>query len=266
MIRPASMLFIVAAALIALGVAAPSAASREMSARQLVDHLYIVQGQLPIQTLIVEMEASALPSQEKGGTGNLMPASRSKMFFKRPNKLHTSDVLVAPGDPMDGKQQTFISDGVNCWLYVSMGQYPVKKAPDPQEGTSWLPFNIQSYPKDAQKEYTLIGKDTVDRVACQVVRIADPSDPKSSVTVWIDNARWVPLRKEIVRASGSGGANSGKRILYKDIRKLKDGRFFPHLLEMYEADVLTKAGVYKAVGVNEPLPDSLFEPMKKFLK
>lgn len=241
--------------------------AREFTARQLIDHLYVVDGQLPVQTVIVEMDVSKLLAKEGGGTGNLESSSKDKIFFKKPGKVHIDSTLIDPGGPMDGKQVTIVRDGVNMWMFVSMGQYPVKKGADQPEPTSWLPFHLQVYPTDAQKEYTLIGKDRVDNVAADVVRIVDPSSPKASVTVWVDRVRWVPLRKEIVRpGSKPGEANSGKRILYKDIRRLSDGRYFPFKIEIYEGDVLVSAGVYKAVAINEKLPDSLFEPMNKFLK
>lgn len=253
--------------LLCAGLLCTQASARDFTARQLIDHLYVVNQQLPIQTVIVEMDATALPAKEKGGTGNLVPASKDKIFFKKPNKLRVDSVLIAPGDPMDGKQLTVIRDGVNKWLFVSMGQYPVKKGQDEPEPTSHLPFHLQVYPQDAQKEYTIVGKDTVDGVSADVVRIGDPANPKHTVTVWIDRHRWVPLRKEIVAGGGKPGEpTAGKRIFYKDIRKLPDGRYFPFKIEIYEGDVLTRADQYKAVGINENLPDSLFEPMSRFVK
>ena len=252
------------AALLALS---PSSWAREFTARQLVDHLYVVNGQLPIQTLIVEMDVSKLLSKENGGTGNLERSSKDKICFKKPSKIHIDSILIDPGGPMDGKQVSIVRDGVNMWMFISMGQYPVKKGADQPEPTSWLPFNVQTYPVDSQKEYTLVGKDQVAGVSADVVRIVDPASPKAVVTVWIDRTRWVPLRKEIVRPSTKPGeANAGKRILYKDIRKLSDGRYFPFLIEVYEGDVLVGAGSYKAVSINEKLPDTLFEPLNKFLK
>lgn len=257
-------------ALAALSLLSPAAAQRaknDATARQLVDHLYVIGGQMPIQTLIVDLEASELMNP-KEPNGNLRPASKDKIFFKRPNKLHIQSVIIDPGAPQDGKQYTIIRDGVNRWMYVSMGQYPVKKGADEPSPTSLLPFHIQVYPQDAGKQYTLVAQaDKTFGTPAEVVRIADPSNPKASVTVWIDRKRWCPLAQEIaVPATRPGDADMVKRIVYKDIRQLKDGRFFPFKLEIYEGGVLQRALTYHAVGINENLPDSLFEPMNRFIK
>ena len=63
------------------------ASSRIFTARQLVDHLYMVAGQMPIQTLIVEMEVSVSTNKDKNAPANLVPARKDKLFFKKPNKL-----------------------------------------------------------------------------------------------------------------------------------------------------------------------------------
>jgi outer membrane lipoprotein-sorting protein len=264
------VLIIACAAALALAAPAPASAQRartDASARQLVDHLYVISGQLPIQTLIVDMESSELINP-KEPSGNLRPASKDKVFFKRPNKLHAETIIVDPGGTMDGKQFTIIRDGVNCWMFVPTGEYPVKKGADEPSPSSLLPFHIQLYAQDASKQFKLVARgDKTFGVAADVVRIADPAEPKASVTVWIDRTRWVPLAQEIIKpASKPGEEDVVKRILYKDFRQLKDGRYFPFRLEIYKGGVLTNALTYKAVGVNENLPDSLFEPMSHFIK
>lgn len=266
MARATLTAFLAFALLLSLGAHAQRR-TNDASARQLVDHLYVVSGQLPIQTLILDMEASELIN-DKEPNGNLRPASKDKVFFKRPNKLHAETILIDPGGTMDGRQFTIIRDGVNSWMFVPTGEYPVKKGPDEPSPSSLLPFHIQVYPQDASKQYSMVARsDKTFGMPAEVVRIADPTSPKSSVTVWIDRSRWVPLAQEIIRpATRPGEKDEVKRVLYKDFRQLKDGRFFPFKLEIYKGGVLTKAYTYKAVGVNENLPDSLFEPMNRFLK
>lgn len=243
------------------------ARSADFTARQLVDHLYMVAGQMPIQTLIVEMEVSASTSKDRSGPANLVTTRKDKLFFKKPNKLRVDSIVIDPGGPMDGKQVTVIRDGVNRWQYISMGQYPVKKGQDEPSPSSWLPFHLQVYQQDSNKQYALAGRDSSFGVPADIVKIVDPSAPRASVTVWIDRSRWVPLCQErVMPGAKPGDPDAVKRILYKDIRRLNDGRFFPFKLEWHEGGVLTQAGVYKAVGVNENLPDSLFEPMNRFIK
>lgn len=239
----------------------------DINGRQLVDHLYIVAGQLPIQTLIVEMEVSEPINANEPG-GNLRPASRDKIFFKQPNKLHVDSIFIDPGGPFDGKQFTIIRDGVNSWMFVTSGEYPVKKGADDPSPTSWLPFHIQVYADDASKLFSLIARaDKTFGLPADVVRVTDPLTSKPTATVWIDRSRWVPLAQEIVVPSTKPGTDDAvKRILYKDIRQLPDGRFFPFKIEIFKGGALVGTGTYKAVGVNENLPDSLFEPMNRFLK
>lgn len=263
-----SLLMVIAALLFVATPACAQRAKSEATARQLVDHLYMVSGHMPIQTLIVDVEASELINP-KEPNGNLRPASKDKIFFKRPNKLHIQSIIIDPGAPMDGKQFTIIRDGVNRWMFVSTGEYPVKKGADEPSPTSLLPFHIQFYPQDASKQYTLVSQgDKTFGSSADVVRIADPANPKASVTVWIDKTRWVPLAQEItVPAERPGEPDTVKRVVYKDFREVpKDGRFFPYKLELYVGGVLRMALTYKAVGINENLPDSLFEPMNRFIK
>ena len=262
--------WMVAACMVGLVVvllAGVPATSADFSARQLVDHLYSVSGQMPIHTLIVEMEVSVSTSKDKSGPANLVPARKDKLFFKKPNKLRVDSIMIDPGGAMDGKQLTTIRDGVNIWQYISMGQYPVKKGQDQPNPSSWLPFHLQVYSQDSNKQYAISGRDSSFGAPADIVKIIDPSAPRATVTVWIDRSRWVPLCKEMVLPAGKpGDADTVKRILYKDVRKLPDGRFFPFKVEWHEGGVLTWAGVYKAVGINENLPDSLFEPMNRFIK
>lgn len=238
-----------------------------LSAHQLVYHLYIVNGQMPIQTLIVDNDVSGLINP-KEKSGNLRPDSHDKIFFKSPNKLHVDSILIDPGGPFDGKQFVFIRDGVNRWMFVTTGEYPVQKGPDQPQATSMLPFHIQTYPQDASKQYTVIKRD--DRTygtPADVVRISDPGNPRSFVTVWIDTTRWVPLAQELgIPSVRPGVPDVLKKIIYQDFRRLPDGRFFPFRLDIYKNGVLETVCTYTAVGVNDNLPDSLFEPMKRFLK
>lgn len=253
--------------LLALSPALAQRPTTDATARQLVDHLYLVSGQMPIQTLIVELEASELINPNEPN-GNLRLASKDKIFFKRPNKLHVQTIIIDPGAPMDGREFTIIRDGVNRWMFVSTGEYPTKKGADEPSPSSLLPFHLQVYPQDASKQYTLVSRaDKTFGTPAEVVRIADPSNPKASVTVWIDRSRWVPLAQEVaIPSSRPGEPDVVKRIVYKDIRQLKDGRFFPFKLEVYEGGTLRKALTYKGVGINENLPDTLFEPMNHFIK
>jgi len=241
----------------------------ETSARQLVDHLFVTSNQLPIQDIMIELDVSRTTLTNSGSSGVLQPASRDKIFFKKPNKLRVDSVTIAPGDPTDGKQAIIIRDGINRWMYVSAGQYPVKKGPDEPSASLMLPFNLQIYQQDLNREYVILGKESVGGIPTDVVGIVNPSSPEQMVKVWIDRSRWVPLKLEMRRVSRSSSEKdkpSFQRILYKEIIQLKDGRWIPFVIEYYENEVLEKVVVYRAVAVNVGLQDNLFKPMDIFIK
>lgn len=234
----------------------------DLSARQIIDHLYSPARQLPIQDLMIVLEVTKNVATGEGSS--LQPASRDKIFFKAPNKLRVDSTLTAPGDPMDGKQVTIIRDGVNLWMYLSTGQYPVKKGSDDHSPTSNLPYGIQRYPEESNDQYVVTGTDTVDGITTTVIRIVNQQNSDLTVTVWVDTSRWVPLKLErTVADSGENGQQgvTNRRILYKDIRQLKDGRFFPFQLEVYTNNNLDRAVVYQSVSANVGLQESLFQPL-----
>lgn len=241
--------------------------AKSFEARQLIDHLYMVPGQMPINDLIIEMEASERNPEKGGKSAMLEPTGRDKIFFKKPNRLRIDSILVDPGGPLDGKSTTIIRDGVNVWQYVAMGQYPVKKKADEPSAPLMIPFNIMTYSQDRENRCVLVGKEMIENVSTDVLRIVNPSKTDESITVWIDSQRRVPLKFEKkIEGRGEKGSTVVKQVIYKDIRKLPDGRFFPFLLEVYQNKDLRKVLVYKKVAVNVGLQDSLFEPMSKFIK
>lgn len=240
----------------------PQAAAKNGDPRALVDSLYTVAGKLPIRDLVVELDSS----DASGDTGNLVPSGKDKIYYKFPNKLRVDSVIRDPGGPLDGIQSIIIRDGTNCWHYVSMGQYPVKKQPDTPSATLALPFNIQRYPEDGARKYEMAGSETVDGVRTDVVRITNPNSPQDVRTVYIDRNRNVPLRLELQQPGEKGGPAVTTRVDYKDVRKLEDGRYFPFSIEVHEGSVLQKVRVYKGVKVNVGLQDNLFEPMSRFVR
>jgi len=230
--------------------------------RTLVDQLYTVSGRLPIRDLVAELEASDAGDD----TGNLVNTGKDKIYYKYPNKLRVDSVIRDPGGPLDGRQTITIRDGTNMWHFVSTGQYPVKKAPDTASPTLNLPFNLQRYPQDGARRYELAGTQAVSGVNARVVRITNPQTPQDVRTVYIDTTRNVPVRLELQIPNDKGGAPVKKRVDYKDIKKLEDGRYMPFTLEIYENDKLQKVRVFSGVKVNVGLQDSLFEPMSRFVR
>lgn len=232
--------------------------------RRLLDNLYVSQGKLPINDLVADIETYT-PIDKADGSSSLSLASKDKLIFKKPNKLKIDSIISDPGGSLDGKQMTIIRDGVNCWLYVSAGQYPVKKKPDEPSSTLDLPPHIQVYPQDADNVVTITGKETIDKTPVTVVKISDKSGSEST-TVWIDTKRWVPVKQEKVMTDAKSKGKVTKVVNYKDFRQLKDGRWFPFTFEIQIDGKTNRVVVYKAISVNVGVDDNIFEPMKKFVK
>lgn len=233
--------------------------------RRIIDSLYMSSGRLPINDLVADVEVFAPLEKQKGAT-SLSLASKDKIIFKKPNKLKLDIIIHDPGGALDGKQMTIIRDGVQCWQYVSAGQYPVKKKPDEPSPTLNLPPNIQVYPQDADNIYTVIGKEKISKVNTTKVKIDDKGTGEITI-IWVDTKKWVPVKmeKKVPDPKGKGEPTT-KTVNYREFRQLKDGRWFPFVLEVKINGKTSRVVVYKALSINVGIEDHLFEPMKKFLK
>lgn len=232
--------------------------------RQLLNNLYKTRDSLPINTLVADLEVYK-PLAGKTEGSSLKLAAKDKLIFKKPNKLKVDSIIVAPGDPMDGKQLSIISDGNNSFMYVSAGQYPVKKQRDPHRPTLNLPPNIQLYPEDADNRCSLEGSAVVNGIPVRVVKIVDTSR-NIETTIWIDTKKWVPVKLSEKSPKKKAEGFDTITCTYRDFKKLKDGRWFPSVIEMMNNDQVVQLVIYKAVSVNVQIPDHIFEPMQKFIK
>ncbi len=244
--------------LLFLLMALPVYAAKNDQALMLISHLYITQGQLPVNDIVIEYEQM---SSDGSATGMAL-SSKDKVYFKQPYKIRLDSILVDPGNVNDGKNLIIIRDGLNAWLYLSTGQYPVKKKLDEPSPPLCLPFGLTHYPQDRDKTYTIAGKESIDGVSATRVDIDSPSGEKTSV--WIDTTRWVPLKQLITQKEKNKEVR--KMVLYKEIGKTRDGRYFPMRLEKYIDNNLTSLILYKALQVNTGLEENLFAPLEKLLK
>ncbi|MFP4498489.1 MAG: outer membrane lipoprotein-sorting protein, partial [Vulcanimicrobiota bacterium] len=205
------------------------------------------------------------PMEGKGET-QLTLSSKDKIIFKKPNKLKIDSVIQDPGGSLDGKQVTIIRDGVQRWMYVSAGQYPVKKGPDEPYATLNLPPNIQIYPQESDRTFKVMGKEKIKNVDAIKIEITDESTKEVQI-IYVDPIKKVPLKMEIVTIDPKNPEKKETReCYYKDFKKLKDGRWFPFVIEMKQEGKATRMVVYKALSVNVGIDEHLFEPMKKFVK
>ena len=237
----------------------------QIDGRRIIDSLYMSSGRLPINDLVADVEVFA-PVDKKGGGTSLALASKDKIVFKKPNKLKLDIIINDPGGALDGKQMTIIRDGTQCWQYVSAGQYPVKKKPDEPSPTLNLPPNIQTYPQDADNQYSVAGKETINKIPTTVVKISDKASGEET-KVWVDTKKWVPIKmvKKVPDPKGKGSPTE-KTVNFREFKQLKDGRWFPFVLEIQIDGKTNRVVVYKAISVNVGVEDHLFEPMKKFVK
>ena len=224
----------------------------------MVDQLYTPQGSLPITDLVVELEDHAATS-----SADPVLWGRTKMFFKSPAKLRVDVVQVTPKSPNDGRLTVIIRDGENMYIYGA-AQYPAKKQADSPVATLALPFNIQHYRRDAEREFYDLGTERIENTTVHRIQILSPSQPNWTAIVWVDAERRVPLQLE-TGVPDKDGKIKKKRLLYRDIRKLSDGRYFPFQLQIFEDDVLREVKIYKGVKVNVGLDPTLFDPVREFL-
>ncbi|MDO5295090.1 MAG: hypothetical protein Q4F00_00395 [bacterium] len=224
-------------------------------AKEIIDSLFGGKGLAPINDLIVEIDCT----KKDANTGQMMLASKDKVYFKAPNKLRTDAVIQAPGDPLDQRQLIFIRDGKTACHYLSTGQYPVKKAPDLPSPTSVLPFSLQRYPIDETKSYEFGEQRVLDGVTTREIIIKNPQDPKDERHIFVDPARRVPMLMEFTRTYDKDPVKV--TVEYGSFNKLSDGRHFPFLIKIYENGQLSKVYAYKGVNINVGLDDSLFQHM-----
>lgn len=236
--------------------ASPVFAAKNDEALSILSHLYVTNGQLPVNDIVIEYE-----EMSSDADAPMQLSSKDKLYFKKPVKIRVDSIMVDPGSVNDGKNLIIIRDGVNAWLYLSSGQYPVKKQLDEQASPFCLPFGLTHYPKDLEKEYMVEGKESVDGVGAVKVSITDST---AQQFVWIDTSRWVPLKFQ--STTKDGNKETTKMTLYKNIGQTKDGRYFPMRLERYVDGRLTNLIVYKGLVVNAGLSDDLFSPLNKLLQ
>lgn len=242
---------------------AVSLKAADTDARQLIDHLYQTSGQMPINDLVIELEESYASGGQ--GSSSLTPAGKDKVYFKSPNKIRVDSVISDPGGTLDQKTMIIIRDGNMAMNYLANGQYPVKKKPDEPSAPLNIPFGIVHYRQDVDKNYTISGSESVDGVNATIVKIVSPTGPVFEQNVWIDKTRWVPV-KMVVTVQGAKNDKIIKKVMYKDIGKTKDGRFFPMRIEVYQGEELNRVLVYKALAINSGIDEGLFAPMQKFTK
>lgn len=232
--------------------------------RHILDNLYTSDSRMPITTLVADLKIYT-PIKDKKAGSSMTLSSKDKLIFKRPNKLKIDSVRVDPGGALDGKQKTIISDGKHAWMYLSIGQYPVKKGPASTLPSLNLPPRVQVFPQDADNRATITGTETVKGVNTKVVKVADSSRGIEN-TIWVDTNRWVPMKWQEKRPDKKGKGHIITTCVYRDFKKLKDGRWFPFIIEVKVNKNTVRLVKYEALSVNVKVDDHMFEPMKKFIR
>jgi hypothetical protein len=238
----------------------------------ILNRLYCPAGQAPVNDIVIEYE-----QMDSSGKAAMSLGSKDKIYFKQPVKIRVDSVLVDPGNVNDGKNLIVIRDGINAWLYLSTGQYPVKKKLDEPSPPLNLPFGLTHYPEDLNRKYKIEGREKIEGVNALKISFKDPQNDHVNTDVWIDTQRCVPVQfmsihtvkyriKKGTKEEQEKERHSVKKVIYKDFGQTKDGRYFPMKLEKYIGDDLSTLIIYKGIKVNSDLQDHLFEPMEKILR
>ena len=240
----------------------PLFAQEANEAVSILSKLYCPSGQSPVNDILIEYE-----QMDSGGSASTMSlGSKDKIYFKNPAKIRVDSIMVDPGGVNDGKALIIIRDGLNAWLYLSTGQYPVKKKLDEPSPPLNLPFGLTRYPEDLDRKFKIEGRENIEGVNALKISITEPTGVRNDV--WIDTQRNVPVQLISTKKIKTKDSErlSVKKVIYKDFGKTKDGRYFPMKLEKYSNNDLVSLVIYKAIVVNTGLEDHLFEPMEKLLK
>lgn len=232
--------------------------------RKCIENLYSVKGQKPVEDMVIELEESVISQGAGQDSPSMVLSGKDKIYFKSPHKLRIDSVISDPGGGLDQTRMVIIRDGMNAWQYLSSGQYHVKRNPDEPSAPLNIPFGIVKYPRDSDKSYTVTGTEKIDNVQATVIKIICPTDAGEEITVWVDRSRQVPLKMFLRKKSDKG--EESKTVLYKGISKTKDGRFFPFRLEIMRNGVMQRVVIYKALAINVGLDETLFAPVKKYVK
>ncbi|MHC9542860.1 MAG: outer membrane lipoprotein carrier protein LolA [Vulcanimicrobiota bacterium] len=224
--------------------------------RQYIERLYSVKGQKPVEDMVIELEESVVSQGAGQDSPSMVLSGKDKIYFKSPHKLRIDSVISDPGGELDQTRMVIIRDGKSAWQYLSTGQFHVKWQPDEPSAPLNIPFGIVKYPQDSDKSYTITGTEKIDNVEATVIKITCPTDAGEEITVWVDSSRQVPLKMFLRK----------KTVLYKEISKTKDGRFFPFRLEIMKDGVMDRVVIYKALAINAGLDETLFAPVKKYVK
>lgn len=245
----------------------PAFSQKKVNAKALIDHLYTLKGQLPINDMII-----VLDSYEANDSGSFDLASKEKVFYKVPCKLKSDIMVTDEKDPLNGKLITIIRNGSQSLMYISMGEMPIKSIPDPPTPSMIIPFNLQKYQESLNYQYVYLGSETIDGKKLELVSIINPNkkDPENITKVWIDHQKWIPVRveKKFLKMSNAKPLTILTRWVYSEPKKLKDGRYIPHVINVWNdysdgnGMILTKKIIYTQLSVNSGLDDSLFEPLK----
>ncbi len=246
-------------ALLCLGPLASAEPGPDEAGRLLVEQMYTVAGGAPVKDLVIELEDHAA-----AGGANPTLISKTKLFFKSPSRLRADLLKVAPKSPTDGQLTVVIRDGQNLWVYGG-GPYPAKSTADTPSPSLALPYNLQTYRRDSEREFFDLGPEMLDGVKVRRVQILSPSQPNWTAVLWIDPVRRIPLQLEI-GVPEKDGKTKKKKVVYKDIRQLPDGRYFPFQIHVYENDVFKDLKIYKGVRVNVGLDSQLFEPVQELIR
>lgn len=275
--RKCLLLIAVVLVLFAQGLPPLYAAEVENDPKQLLERLYSPGGQPPIRDLLADVK-----QRGKDDKGVDVQISESKIYFLQPNKFRSDTTYSSSNQPVlaGAIYYTIIRDGEFVYKFVPYGETYVKIGKDPKEPSLILPFYIQKYLSYNNYNYVYLGQEKIDDKLLKVIGMINPGkiDSKdykiSMVKIWIDTEKWIPFKTELSMYPDSKDKTvvSVKRITYRDIRQLDDGRYWPFQVQIdtdAKGDNKFKSEstiFYNTIGINVALDPSLFAPMDKYVK
>ena len=225
----------------------------------IMENLYMANTLGKINDMTAEMEIYCPPyAKDKEHSNNTFePFSDVKLFFMAPNKLR-NEITLFDSQANSNLFIITIYDGEKNWPPYPV--WPPSRYSKEHCHSLYLPFNIETLPRDQYRKYSLTGEKSIGGRDAYVITITNEKEPAAKfLTLWIDKELFIPLKEEYVE---DNGADIIKTVLYKEPKQMPDGRWLPFRMERYDNGKMICYILYKSAVVNQGLSEDLFDQKK----
>lgn len=234
---------------------------QQYTAEQIIENLYMEITVGKIYDITIDMEVFGRAGKGKDPKDEMVKLMTGTIFFLEPSNIRLEKTMVF--QEIDGVNfAVVIRNGVKEWMYTNLAPVCYYKHEDSHVHSIYLPFNIDTQLYDSYRKYSKIGEEYAGAKCTYVIGISNSRDPiYKFITVWVDGERYVPMKEETF-VRGQDGKENKHTTLYKEFKKLKDGRWMPFRIEKYVNDKLISYINFKDMIINQGLIPDMFNPEK----